>query len=199
MQYGVQPNALIGHSLGEYVAACVAGVFSLEDALTLVVARGELMEDLPSGSMLSVMVSEEAVRPLLGAQLSLAAVNGSQHCVVSGPTPAITALERDLVDRGISTRRLLGSRAFHSRMMEPMMGRFHAVCSSIRPGRRRFPFISNLTGDWIKDAEASDPAYWVRHLREPVRFAAGLATLSTWADGKDVTYWKSAPEALSQV
>src|SRR5262249_15439216 len=124
MQWGVYPEALIGHSLGEYVAACLAGVFSLEEALTLVAARGRLMQSLPGGAMLALALSEKEVQPLLGMKLSLAAVNGSSSCVVSGPADAIDELERRLAENGVTGRRLPTSHAFHSEMMDPILEPF---------------------------------------------------------------------------
>ncbi len=177
MEWGVQPEALIGHSLGEYVAACLAGVFSLEDALALVAARGRLMQDLPEGAMLNVSLAESELRLRLGPELALAAVNGPQQCVVSGPAGAIETLQQQLADQGIAHRRLAATRAFHSQMMDPIVEVFAGYVRRVELRAPSIPFISNLSGDWISTAEATDPQYWAGQLRGTVRFAQGLHTL----------------------
>ncbi|HSP79990.1 MAG TPA: type I polyketide synthase, partial [Myxococcaceae bacterium] len=149
MAWGVKPRAMVGHSIGEYVAACLAGVLSLEDALALVVARGQLMQSLPPGAMLSVSLSEQEVRPLLGESLSLAAVNAPSLCVVSGPPRAVEALEAELARREVPHRRLHTSHAFHSAMMEPILDAFAARVRQVRLSPPRIPFVSNVTGTWI--------------------------------------------------
>lgn len=179
MSWGVEPRAMLGHSLGEYVAACLAGVFSLEDALALVAERGRLMQGLPPGAMLSVPLAEEEVAPLLRDGLALAAVNGATRTVVSGPAPAVTALARELAGRGVAAKQLVTSHAFHSPMMEPALEPFRRRVAAVRREPPRIPFVSNTTGAWITAGEATDPAYWARHLRQPVRFAEGLRTLAT--------------------
>ncbi len=176
MAWGVRPEAMLGHSLGEYVAACLAGVFSLADALALVAERGRLMQEMPGGAMLAVPLPEAEVRPLLGG-LSLAAVNGPAMCVVAGEAGEIAALAERLRDRGLEGRRLHTSHAFHSASMEPVLDRFAAAFAGLRLHAPAIPFLSNLTGTWIRPEEATSPAYWVRHLRETVRFAEGLAVL----------------------
>ncbi|GAB4199316.1 MAG: hypothetical protein OHK0022_19440 [Roseiflexaceae bacterium] len=182
MSWNVRPEAMIGHSIGEYVAACLAGVFSLEDALKLVAARGRLMQSLPAGGMLSVSLSEAALRPLLDGQLDLAASNSPTLSVVSGPLEAITALEQRLAAEEVSYRRLHTSHAFHSVMMEPILGAFTDVFRSITLHAPTLPFISNVSGTWITAAEATDPAYWAQHLRQPVRFADGMRALMSTGD-----------------
>ncbi|HEU4557555.1 MAG TPA: amino acid adenylation domain-containing protein, partial [Longimicrobium sp.] len=177
MGRGVQPAAMLGHSIGEYVAACLAGVFSLENALRLVAARGRLMQALPAGSMLAVPLPEAEVRPLLPPGLSLAAVNGAAHCGVSGGLAEVDAFEALLAGRGVDARRLHTSHAFHSAAMDPVLDAFAAEVRKARPGAPSLPFVSNLTGDWITAAQAADPGYWVRHLRETVRFADGVGKL----------------------
>jgi acyl transferase domain-containing protein len=180
MSWGVRPDAMIGHSLGEYVAACLAGVMTLEDALKLVVLRGRLMQSLPPGAMLAVAMSERETKLLLrefhGRQLSLAAVNAPSLCVVSGETPSIDEFERMLSERDVWSRRLQTSHAFHSEMMAPILPDFERAVNQIRLRPPAIPFISNLTGKWIT-TEATDPAYWTRHLRETVRFSDGLSEL----------------------
>jgi amino acid adenylation domain-containing protein len=177
MAWGVRPAALLGHSVGEYVAACLAGVFTLAEALALVALRGQLMQSLPPGAMLSVQLSEAEVVPFLGGELSLAAVNGPAATVVSGPFEAVAALERRLEARGVRSRRLHTSHAFHSAMMEPILDTFAAEVEKIAPQPPRIPYVSNLTGTWIKAAEATDPRYWARHLRGAVRFADNVREL----------------------
>lgn len=177
MSWGIEPRAMIGHSIGEYVAACLAGVFSLEDALTLVATRGQLMHEMPAGSMLVVPLAEEAVRPYLNATLSLAVINGPSYCVVSGPTEAVEALETKLAAQDISGRRLHTSHAFHSTMMETAVAPFTAQMQGITLSPPQIPFLSNVSGTWITPAEATDPDYWARHLRQTVRFADGISEL----------------------
>ncbi|MES1243978.1 MAG: amino acid adenylation domain-containing protein, partial [Acidobacteriota bacterium] len=173
MEWGVHPAAMIGHSIGEVVAACLAGVFPLEDAVRLVAERGRLMQALPPGAMLSVPLPEEELRPLLPDGVAIAAVNGPALCVASGPAAAIEELERRVGD----SRRLHTSHAFHSPMMDPVLDRFSAALSGLNLQAPSIPYVSNLTGTWIKPEEATDPRYWVRHLRQTVRFSAGLETL----------------------
>ncbi|NET07729.1 MAG: SDR family NAD(P)-dependent oxidoreductase [Symploca sp. SIO2B6] len=177
MSWGVHPVAMIGHSIGEYVAACLAGVFSLEDALALVTARGKLMQQLPSGSMLAIPMSEKEVQPLLGETLSLAVINSSSSCVVSGTTEAIEALQNQLASSGVDCRRLHTSHAFHSQMMEPILEPFQEQVKQVRLKPPQIPYISNLTGTWITPQEATNPDYWTSHLRQTVRFAEGLQEL----------------------
>jgi acyl transferase domain-containing protein/acyl carrier protein len=179
MAWGVRPAALIGHSIGEYVAACVAGVFSLDDALALVAARGRLMQSLPAGAMLAVPLGEEELAPLLGSDVSLAAANAAALSVVSGSFDAILDLESRLAARGIAGRRLETSHAFHSAMMEPIVEAFRAEVERVARQAPRIPFMSNVTGSWIAGAEATDASYWARHLREPVRFVAAAQQLLT--------------------
>jgi len=177
MEWGVRPEAMIGHSIGEYVAACLAGVFSLEDALALVAARGRLMQSLPGGAMLAVRVAEKDVQPLLGERLSLAASNGPTLCVVSGPTEAVEALAQQLTTQGMGCRRLHTSHAFHSQMMDPILERFTEEVKRVTLKSPQIPFVSNVTGTWIRAAEGTDPGYWARHLRQTVRFAEGVHEL----------------------
>lgn len=177
MAWGVSPVAMIGHSIGEYVAACLSGLFSLEDALAVVAMRGRLMQELPPGGMAAVSLTEAELRPLLGSGLDLAAVNAPTQCVVSGPQESLTKFEGDLAARGIKLRRLSTSHAFHSAMMEPMLARFSSFLSTVTFHEVRIPWVSNVTGGWILRDEAADPAYWVRHLRGTVRFSDGVRTL----------------------
>jgi acyl transferase domain-containing protein/acyl carrier protein len=183
MHFGVTPAGMIGHSLGEFVAACLAGVFSLEDALRIVAFRGEIMQSMPRGSMLSVGLDEEEILRLIGGSLSIAAVNGRSICSVSGPEEEIADLQRLLESRNIACSRLHTSHAFHSSMMEPAVERFGEFLSRISLRQPRLPFISNVTGRWITPEDAVDPGYWARHLRERVQFARGVRELAASADG----------------
>ncbi|HKR12636.1 MAG TPA: MupA/Atu3671 family FMN-dependent luciferase-like monooxygenase [Pyrinomonadaceae bacterium] len=175
--WGVEPQAMIGHSIGEYVAACLAGVFSLEDALRLVAARGEITQRLPRGAMLAVSLTPAEAEPLLSEQVSLAAVNSPSLCVLSGTIEAVEQLERRLVDDGVVCRRLHTSHGFHSAMMEPAIEEFTSLVRSVERHAPQIPYLSNVTGTWITDAQATDPSYWARHLREAVQFSAGVAEL----------------------
>jgi acyl transferase domain-containing protein len=177
MAWGVQPTALIGHSLGEYVAATLAGVFALADALALVAARGRLVQQLPPGAMLAVSLTEEQLSPLLGPELTLAAVNAPMRTVVSGAAVAIETLQQQLQAAGVECRRLHTSHAFHSAMLDPILDAFIEQVRRARPQPPQLRWVSNLTGDWITAAQATDAHYWARQLREPVRFADGLGRL----------------------
>jgi thioester reductase-like protein len=177
MAWGIRPQAVIGYSLGEYVAACVAGVLSLEDALLLVARRAHMIQDLPAGAMLSVLLPEEELEPLLGSRLSLAALNAPSMCVVAGPPADIDALEQHLTQQGIASRRLPTTHAFHSTMMGPIAEPFTRLVKTVTLHQPTIPYISNVTGTWITTAEATDPAYWAQHLCQPVRFAAGVREL----------------------
>jgi acyl transferase domain-containing protein/acyl carrier protein len=182
MRWGVLPHAMIGHSIGEYVAACLAGVFSLEDALVLVAARGRLMMQMPEGVMLAVALPEEEVEPLLPKDLSMAAVNAPQACVVSGSNEAIERLAVQLAAREVKCRRLQTSHAFHSAMVEPILGEFTEEVSKIRLTAPTLPYISNVTGKWITVEEATDASYWAKHLRQTVRFSDGVQELQHESD-----------------
>lgn len=178
--WGITPDFVMGHSVGELVAACVAGVFSLEDGCKLIAARGRLMGALPQdGSMVAVMASEArvqtAVKPY-SSQVALAAVNGPDNVVISGERSAVAAIGAQLQADGIKTTALSVSHAFHSPLMEPMVQEFRQVARTIRYTAPSVPLVSNVTGQ-LATTEVTDPAYWVRHVRYPVRFADGIATL----------------------
>ncbi|MCX7092177.1 MAG: amino acid adenylation domain-containing protein, partial [Methylobacter sp.] len=177
MAWGIKPAAMLGHSIGEYVAACLAGVFSLEQALELVALRGRLMQSLPAGAMLSVVLSEQQIQPYLSPDISLAAVNAPSLCVVSGPSEAIEALENRLAVQDIQAIRLYTSHAFHSAMMEPILPAFVDCLKKMELKAPQKPYISNLSGDWITAGQATDPNYWAQHLRSAVRFTDGIETL----------------------
>jgi amino acid adenylation domain-containing protein len=174
---GVRPQALLGYSLGEYVAACLAGVFSLEDALELVARRALLLESLPAGAMLGVALSPAGLEALLPAGVSLAAVNGPELCVAAGTLEGIVELEEALERQGVAHRRLETTHAFHSTMMEPARAPFREVLRRIALREPSIPFISNVTGTWIAPGQATDPEYWLEHMCRPVRFADGVREL----------------------
>lgn len=174
MAWGVRPRAMVGHSLGEYVAACLAGVLSLREALHLVVLRGQLFEQLPEGAMVTVLLPEQEVQPFLGETLDLAAINGPARCVVSGPAHAIHALEASLGEHKIDFHRMPVSRAAHSRAVTPILDAFAEAVAKLPLQAPRIPYVSNVTGTWITTAEATDPGYWARHLRQAVRFWDGV-------------------------
>ncbi|MEH1980802.1 MAG: amino acid adenylation domain-containing protein [Nostoc sp.] len=175
--WGVEPQAAIGHSIGEYVAATLAGVFSLEDALSLVAARGQMMQQLSTGAMLSVPLPAEKVKFLLGSELSIAAINQPSQCVVSGSVAAIEALKNQLAAQGIECRRLHTSHAFHSQMMQPILDAFAQQVKKITLNPPKLPYISNLTGTWITVTQATNPDYYTQHLRSTVLFAQGVEKL----------------------
>jgi acyl transferase domain-containing protein/long-subunit acyl-CoA synthetase (AMP-forming)/acyl carrier protein len=179
MEWGIHPQAMIGHSIGEYVAACLANVFTLEDALTLVAARGKLIGDLPGGAMLAIPFSEAEVKLHLNGELSLAALNSPSLSVVSGPVEAIDRLQKQLTEQELICHRLHTSHAFHSVMVDPILESFTALVAKANPQPPQAFLISNLTGTWMQSEEAIDPTYWSRHLRHTVRFARGLETLSS--------------------
>ncbi|HEY0404742.1 MAG TPA: type I polyketide synthase, partial [Pyrinomonadaceae bacterium] len=182
MEWGIIPKAMLGHSVGEYVAACVAGVFSLEDALALVAARGRLMQRMPTGAMLAVPLPAREVEPLLGPDVALAAVNNPSLCVVSGPAEAVARLETELAEEGLTTTRLQTSHAFHSQMMEPMLEEFATEVKRVRLHPPQMSYVSNLTGKWVTATEATDPHRWVEHLRRTVRFSESLERLFAHPD-----------------
>ena len=177
MSWGVSPSSMIGHSMGEYTAAHLAGVFTLRDALALVALRGRLFERVPEGGMLSVPLPADELRPLLGAELSIAAINAPGLCVASGPTHALDALEKTLAAREVDCRRVRISIAAHSAMLEPILQEFGDFFRTVRMSAPKIPFVSNLSGTWITAEEATDASYWVRHLRQTVRFADGVKIL----------------------
>jgi len=176
---GIRPHAMIGHSLGEYVAATLAGVFSLDDALALVALRGRLFETVRAGAMLSVALAEVALGPFIESELSLAAINLPENCVVSGPLTAIDRCAARLAEAGVDFRRVHIDVAAHSALIEPILAEFGAFLGTLSLGEPQVPFVSNVSGTWITGEQATDPAYWVRHLRETVRFADGMQTILT--------------------
>ncbi len=177
ISWGIEPDAMVGHSIGEYTAACLAGVFSLEDALELVALRSRLMQQMPPGAMLSVAMLEEQLKPLLTGDISLAAVNSPCRCVVSGPCETIDTFETEIKAGGIECTRLHTSHAFHSQMMDPILESFRKKVGAVRLNKPGKPYIANVSGQWVTSSEAMDPSYWIRHLRETVRFSDGIKLL----------------------
>jgi phthiocerol/phenolphthiocerol synthesis type-I polyketide synthase E len=177
VRWGVKPRAMIGHSLGEYVAACLAGVFTLEDALKLVSVRGKAMQDQPPGAMIAAEIGEEEVRPLMSRAVSIAAVNSPSESVLSGAEPEIDRIAQQLSERSIRFLKLPSSRAFHSPLMLPARRDLMQQMSTIRPGAVSIPFVSNVTGRWVTDEQAASPEYWADQMVQSVRFAPGLRTI----------------------
>lgn len=175
--WGVEPAAMTGHSLGEYAAACLAGVFTLKDALAIVSLRGRIMERVPDAAMVSINLPEPDVAGMLRPGLSLAAVNAPQLCVVSGENTSIQQLEDRLVGADVANRRVKIVGAVHCHLLDPYLDEFRRFMSGVRLNRPSIPYISNVTGTWIDPEAACDPEYWVRHLRQTVRFSDGLETL----------------------
>ena len=175
--WGIKASFAIGHSIGEYVAACFGGVLSLEDALTAVAARGAMMQEMRPGRMLSVSESFETVQPLMGSEIDCAAINGPSHCVVAGEANSIGELERRLAQRGIATRQLHTSHAFHSRLFEPMLSPFSELMGRFEVRAPSVPYVSNVTGELVGPDQLSDPRYWAQQIRSPVQFASGLSAV----------------------
>ncbi|NMG06766.1 type I polyketide synthase [Brasilonema sp. UFV-L1] len=199
MEWGVRPEAMIGHSIGEYVAATIAGVFSLEDALAIVAKRGQLMQQLPTGSMLAIPLPAQDVQSLLDvhtgdapalsrpkgdrASIEIAAINSPSSCVVSGSIDAIASLQNQLSSQQIECRLLHTSHAFHSHMMEPILEPFVQAVEKVKLNPPRIRFISNVTGTWIQDEQATNPNYWGQHLRQTVKFSSGISQLLEQFEG----------------
>jgi acyl transferase domain-containing protein/thioesterase domain-containing protein/acyl carrier protein len=190
MSWGVKPAALIGHSMGENTAACLAGVMSFEDCIGLVHLRGTLFDCVPAGGMLSVALSEEDLIPYLSNDLDIASINAPALTVATGPDAALEALAKRLAKDDIDNQRIAIDIAAHSRMLEPILQPFADYLRSIELHAPKIPFVSNRTGDWITDDEATDPDYWVRHLRGTVRFIDGIGTL---AENTDRIYIEVGP------
>ncbi len=189
MSWGIRPQAMIGHSIGEYVAATIAGVFSLEDALLIVAKRGQLMQLAPTGSMLAIRLPEKDVQLLLDTNalyknsLQIAVINSPSSCVVSGTNQAVAALENQLSSQEIECRLLHTSHGFHSQMMEPILEEFIEVVKKVKLHPPRIGFISNVTGNWMTDEQATNPDYWCQHLRQTVRFSDGISQLIQQFEG----------------
>lgn len=178
--WGIEPCLLVGHSVGEFVAATLAGVFPFEEAVALVAERARLMQALPPGSMLSVRVPASAIEPRLQGGLSLAAANSPNLCVVSGPTNEVEAFRATLESEGVACRPLFTSHAFHSSMVEPAIQPFAELLARVKLSRPRIPIVSTVTGALLTDEQAQDPMYWARHMRVTVRFTEAIRT--AWQD-----------------
>ncbi|MDJ0702744.1 MAG: AMP-binding protein, partial [Leptolyngbyaceae cyanobacterium MO_188.B28] len=180
ISWGVRPSAVLGHSVGEYVAACLAGVFSLEDALKLIATRGRLMQQLPvGGAMVSVQASQaisQAVIEVCGNEATIAAINGPQSTVISGSISAVARIIQEFDEKGVKHTPLKVSHAFHSPLMEPMLAQFESVAREVSYAPPRLSLVSNVSGE-LAGAEVADARYWCRHVREAVRFASGMAEL----------------------
>ncbi|MBS0518422.1 MAG: type I polyketide synthase, partial [Proteobacteria bacterium] len=179
MSWGLRPDAMVGHSVGEFAAACIAGVFSFEDGCRLVAMRAQIMQRMAPGAMLAVRLPERELSVELGDTLDLAAINAPSLSVASGPTQEIEALERRLTARDVSFRRLATSHAFHSRALDPVLPEIEQAARATNLQAPQLSIASCVTGDWIDVAQTTDPAYWVRHGRAPVRFADALATAAS--------------------
>ena len=177
LSWGIKPTTFCGHSIGEFVAAHLAGIFNLEDALHLIAVRGRLVSELPGGSMLSVRLSEEKLIELLPDTLSIAAINSNVLCVVAGEDEKIKEFSKSLNELEVANKLLFTSHAFHSNMMEPILGTFEAEVQKIQLSKPNVPIVSTVTGTWLKDDEAINPKYWTNHLRNTVRFANAADTL----------------------
>ncbi|WP_275394441.1 non-ribosomal peptide synthetase/type I polyketide synthase [Aliiroseovarius sp. Z3] len=182
--WGITPDVMVGHSIGEFAAATIAGVIDLPDALKLIALRGRLMADLPQGVMISVRASEDEVAPYLGNGIDLAAVNGAKACVVAGPEEAAQDLLKRLETDGVVASRLHTSHAFHSQMMDPAVEPFRKAVAGLKLNAPRIPILSTVTGDWMTDDEATDPDYWAMHMRRPVRFYDAIQLL--WAENRHI-------------
>jgi amino acid adenylation domain-containing protein len=176
MSWGIKPTFLCGHSIGEFTAAHLAGIFTLKDALHIVALRGSLISKLPGGSMLAVRVPVEKVYELLPSSLSVAAINSKQFCVVSGTNEDIANFIQELDSQDIPNKLLVTSHAFHSSMMNPILDSFKNELEKIKLSIPRLPIISTVSGTWLTDTEATSPIYWVNHLKNTVRFADAMDT-----------------------
>ncbi len=183
LRWGIRSAALVGHSIGEYVGACPAGVMTRDDALRIEAERGRLMQSPPAGAMLSVRAGEAEVAPYLRPGISVAAVNAPDLSVLSGPTETVAEIARALEQAGLLCRPLNTSHAFHSAMTEPILEAFRATMRTATLRRPQLPYISNPTGTWITPGQATDPDYYAAYLRQPVRFADGLAALAQAGHG----------------
>ncbi len=188
---GVKPDMMIGHSIGEYVAACISGVITLKDAIRLVIARGEMIQKLPKGTMMSVGLTEDEVQLFLNDQISIAAVNSDKSCILSGSTQAILAIQEQLDDMEVVYQELKTSHAFHSEMMAPIKEEFLKVFSEVNIESPKIPYISNVTGKKIKKDQVMHGDYWFNHIRKTVRFLDGLESI--FRTNKDLIFIEIGP------
>jgi phthiocerol/phenolphthiocerol synthesis type-I polyketide synthase E len=176
--YGIEPDAMVGVSLGEYACAAVAGSLTVEDAVAIVAERALLAESLPEGAMVVVHETPDKTTEMIPSDLDVAGIMGPEATVVAGPTPRVARFENELQRRGIPSTRVRSTRAYHSRAVEPIVAPFEAFLAERPSSEPTVPYISNVTGEWITPTDSVDPSYWARHLRSPFRAAAGLAALA---------------------
>ena len=183
LAWGVKPAALMGHSIGEFAAACTAGVFSLEDGLKMIVERGRAMQALPGGSMMSVRLPGSEVVPMLWGDMAIGSYNGPSLCVVAGPDDQVAELQAKLEAKEVVCRHLHTSHAFHSPMMNVIVDPFAKFVSKFQLNPPEIPILSTVTGDWMSDQQATDPKYWAEHLRKPVQFSEAVTRMWSEEDG----------------
>ena len=183
LAWGVEPTALMGHSIGEFAAACTAGVFSLEDGLKIIAERGQAMQALPGGSMMSVRLPGTEVEPMLWGDMAIGSYNGPSLCVVAGPDDQVAELQAKLEAEEVVCRHLHTSHAFHSPMMNVIVDPFAKFVSKFQLNAPKIPILSTVTGDWMSDQQATDPQYWAEHLRKPVRFSDAVTRMWSEEDG----------------
>ena len=194
MEWGIDPGAMLGHSLGDYIAACIAGVMTLEDGMRLVAERGRLMEQMQNGGMLAVALSEKEAQKRIIPGICLAAVNGRSQCVFSGETGPLEELEARVKAEHVGCERLSNSHAFHSHLMDPMLSEFERALKSVKLMRPRIPIVSSMTGRWLSNEEATDVGYWVRQARQTVRFGDAVQLFLTEAE--DVIFLEVTPRQI---
>jgi acyl transferase domain-containing protein len=175
--WGIVPQAMIGYSIGEYVAACLSGVMTLEDALSVIITQSGLFKKIPHGKMLAVALAEEEVKPFLDDKISLAAVNGPSTCIVSGPVDEVNKLQKRMQIKNIDCLLINSLYAYHSAMVEPIINDVVTMVKKINMNAPQIPFISSVTGTWITEKEIQDPNYWAMKLRRTVQFEKGLQLL----------------------
>lgn len=194
MDIGVKPDAMIGHSLGEYVAACISGVISLEDALKLVVIRGKLLQSLPKGKMLALQTSSDSIKELLlDSTIDIAAINTKNSCVISGENSLIKEFCKNLDKKKITYVPLNTSHAFHSSMLDPILDKFYKEVSRVKFNIPNIPYISNYNGNWIDKIDVTDPHYWVKHLRNTVFYSKGIESILKESKYKDSIFLEVGP------
>ncbi len=182
LELGVTPAAIAGHSMGEYVAACLAGVFSLADAIRLIAQRAKLVEPLPEAAMLAVLLPEAELASILPGELSISLVNSPNLCVIAGPQPAVAELEQLLGSKGIVSRKVQNTHPFHSHLLNPIIPEFTNELKTVAFHPPKIPFLSNLTGNWITNLEATNPSYWIEQTTRTARFGDALAQLAKFKD-----------------
>ncbi len=180
MDLGIHPTAMMGHSIGEFAAACVAGVFSLEDGLAIIAGRGELMQSLPGGSMLSVRAPGGEIEKIVTGGVCVASYNGPELCVIAGPHNEVEQIRQALESKDIACKQLHTSHAFHSSMMDSIVDPYQQLVAQVKLSPPSIPILSTVTGEWMTDQQATDARYWAEHLRKPVRFSDAVTAM--WSD-----------------